>query len=119
MIAGQHVVARELLARVDHVAVERAELQRLALDDVVVLAGLAEVDRERDHLGLVLVLDPLEHHGRVEPARVEQQHAPDLAGLGLVRGGLDQGVALVGHRARTLMKPGAEPAHGLVDLGLG
>ena len=80
----QHVLARELLARVDDVAVERAELQRLALDDVVVLARLAEVDGERDDLGLVLVLDPLEHHARVEAARVEQQHAPDLAGLGQV-----------------------------------
>ena len=82
----QHVVARELLARVDDVAVERAELHRLALDDLVVLARLAEVDRERDDLGLVLVLDPLEHHARVEAAAVEQQHAADLAVLGEVAG---------------------------------
>ena len=61
-------VVRELLARVDDVAVDRAELERLALDDVVVLARLAEVDGQRDDLGLVLVLDPLEHHARVEPA---------------------------------------------------
>ena len=102
---GQHVVARELLARVDHVAVERAQVQRLALDHVVVLAGLAEVDGEGDDLGLVLVLDPLEHHARVEAARVEQQHPPDLAGLGLVGGGLDQRVALVAHRRRKLAAP--------------
>ena len=80
------VVARELLARVDDVAVERAELQRLALDDLVVLARLAEVDGERDDLGLVLVLDPLEHHARVQAARVEQQHARDLVLLGEVGG---------------------------------
>ena len=85
-IAGRDVLAGELLARVDDVAVERAELQRLALDDVVVLAGLAEVDGERDDLGLVLVLDPLEHHARVEAAGVEQQHAADLAGLREVGG---------------------------------
>ena len=83
---GQHVVAHELLARVDDVAVERAELERLALDDLVVLPGLAEVDGERDDLGLVLVLDPLEHHAGVQAAAVEQQHAADLAGLGQVAG---------------------------------
>ena len=92
----QHVVAREFLARVDHVAVERAQVERLALHDLVVLARLAQVDGESHHLGLVLVLDPLEHHARVEPARVEQQHAPHLFGVGLVGGGLDQGVTLVG-----------------------
>ena len=64
----QHVVLGELLARVDHDAVERAQLDRLALHVVEVLAGLAEVDRERHHLGVVLVLDPLEHHARVEAA---------------------------------------------------
>ena len=63
--------------------------QRLALDDVVVLARLAEVDGQRDDLGLVLVLDPLEHHARVEPAAVEQQHAVDFVGVGLVGGGSD------------------------------
>ena len=50
----QHVVARELLLRVDDQAVERAEPQRLVAHDVEVLAGLAEVDRQRDDLGLVL-----------------------------------------------------------------
>jgi hypothetical protein len=77
----QHVLAGELLARVDDVGLQSAELHRLALDDLVVLAGLAQVDGERDDLGLVLVLDPLEHHARVEPARVEQQDADDLLGV--------------------------------------
>ena len=80
MIAGTRKSLRELLARVDDVAVDRAELQRLALDDVVVLAGLAEVDGQADDLRPVLVLDPLEHHARVEAARVEQQDAADLVG---------------------------------------
>ena len=81
------VLARELLARVDDVAVERAEPQRLALDHLVVLAGLAEVDGQADHLGVVGVLDPLQHHARVEAAGVEQQHAVDVLGVGLVAGG--------------------------------
>ena len=59
-------VAGELLARVDDLRGDRPELHRLAPDDVVVLAGLAEVDREGDDLGVVLVLDPLEHHARVQ-----------------------------------------------------
>jgi hypothetical protein len=107
----EHVLARELLARVDDVAVERAELERLAADDVVVLPRLPEVHGQRDHLGLVLVLDPLEHHARVQAARVEQQHAPDLAGLGQVGRharrlgigdavdlGMCRGIARLGHR---------------------
>ena len=80
----EHVLARELLARVDHVRVDRAELERLAPDDLVVLAGLPEVDGQRHDLGLVLVLDPLEHHARVEAAAVEQQHAVHLGRVGLV-----------------------------------
>jgi hypothetical protein len=82
----QDVLGGELVARVDHVRLDRAEVERLALDDVVVLARLAEVDGEGHDLGLVLVLDPLEHHARVQAARVEQQHAPDLAGLGEIGG---------------------------------
>src|SRR5918998_466568 len=71
-------------ASVAHVAVERAELHRLALDDLVVLPRLPQVDRQRDDLGLVLVLDPLEHHARVQPARVEEEDAVDLVVVGLV-----------------------------------
>ena len=82
----EDVLLRELVARVDHVRLDRAEPRRLALDHVVVLARLAEVDRQRDDLGLVLVLDPLEHHARVEPAGVEEQHAPDLARLRQIGG---------------------------------
>ena len=96
----QHVVVGELLARVDHVALERAQVEGLLAHHVEVLAGLAQVHGERDHLGLVLVLDPLEHHARVEAARVEQQHAADLAGQRLVRGGLGQRAAFdLGHWA--------------------
>jgi hypothetical protein len=73
-------------------------MDRLALHDVVVLAGLAEVDGQRHHLGLVLVLDPLEHHARVQAAGVQQQDAVDLAGLGQVGGGPGVGRAvLLGH----------------------
>ena len=77
----------EALAGVDDVALDGAELPRLLLDHPVVLAGLAEVDGEADDLGLVGVLNPLQHHARVEAARVEQQDAVDLGGVGLVAGG--------------------------------
>ena len=102
---GRHdEVAGELLARVDHLGRDGAELQRLALDDVVVLAGLAEVDGQRDDLGVVLVLDPLEHHARVQAAGVQQQDAVDLAGLGEVGGG-----AGVGRAVRSAMRAGRLP----------
>ena len=89
----------EALAGVDHVALDGAELQRLGLDHPVVLARLAEVDGEADDLGLVGVLDPLQHHAGVEPARVEQQDAVDLRGVGLVAGGRLE-VWLLGAHAR-------------------
>ena len=81
---------------------QRPEVQRLAAHDLVVLPRLAQVDRERDDLGVVLVLDPLEHDAGVEPAAIEQQHAPDLAGLGQIAG-----------------DPGRIRARDAVDFGVG
>ena len=83
----QDVLARELLARVDDMALERPQAPGLVFDHRVVLAGLAEVDRQADDLGRVLVLDPLQHHARVQTAGVEQEHAVHLGGVGLVGGG--------------------------------
>jgi hypothetical protein len=103
---GDDEVAGELLARIDDLGGDRAELQRLAPDDLVVLPGLAEVDRERDDFGVVLVLDPLEHDARVQPTRVEEQDAVDLARLGLVAGGA-RVAAVVGHRGRQSTRPAA------------
>ena len=40
-----------------------------------------------DHLGLVALLDPVQHDRGVQAARVEQQHAADLGGVGFVGGG--------------------------------
>jgi hypothetical protein len=75
-----------LIAGVEHVALERAEAQRLLADHLVVLAGLSEIHGQAHDLGAVGVSDPLEHHARVEAARVEQQHAVDLRRVGLVGG---------------------------------
>ena len=108
MIAGSDVLARELLARVDDVALERAEAQGLVFDHRVVLAGLAEVDGQADDLGGVLVLDPLQHHARVEAAGVEQQHAVDLGRIGLVGGGAGrEGVLVIGLTHRAAQATGA------------
>ena len=65
----QHVVA----LRTPRVAsatdrVDGAEVARLADDHVPVLAGLAEVDGQRDDLGPVALLDPVQHHRGVEAA---------------------------------------------------
>ncbi len=84
---GRHILARELLARVHHMAVQRAQPQRLLANDLIVLAGLAQVDGQAHDLGVIGVLDPLEHHARIEAAGVQQQHALDLLGVGLVGGG--------------------------------
>jgi len=96
----------ELLARVDDERVDRPELARLALHDRVVLARLAEVDRQRDDLRRVLVLDPLQHHGRVQAAGVEQHDAVHLVGLGEVAHDRRDGT-LFGHvRASGRLAPG-------------
>ena len=50
---GSDVLAGELLARVDDVAFERSQLQRLGLDQLVVLLGLAEVDGQAHDLGFI------------------------------------------------------------------
>ncbi len=100
----QHEVAGELLARVDRVALDGADLARLVLDGLVVLPGLAEVDGQRDHLGLVLVGDPLQHDARIEAAGVQQQHASDLALLGEIGGGAGVG-SLAGGLGHMRCKP--------------
>ncbi len=78
----------ELLARIDDVRFERAEMARLAPDDLKVLPRLSEVDGQSHYLGAVLILDPLQHHARVEAAAVEEQHAMDMFWIGFVGGGL-------------------------------
>ena len=56
------VVAGELLPGIDQHAVHRPQLERLAADHLEVLPRLPQVDRKRHHLGLVALLDPLQHH---------------------------------------------------------
>jgi hypothetical protein len=80
------VVARELLPRVHHVALERAEAHGLVAHQLVVLPRLPEVDRQAHHLRVVGVLDPLQHHARVQAPRVQQQHPLDVLGISLVGG---------------------------------
>ena len=92
----RHVVARELLLGVDHEALDRAEVDGLLAHGVEVVGRLPEVDAERDDLGVVLVLDPLEHHRGVQAARVQQHHAMDLVRLREISGD-GRCRALLGH----------------------
>ncbi len=82
----RHVVARELLLGVHHQALHGAEVDGLLAHGVEVVGRLPEVDAERDHLGVVLVLDPLEHHRGVQAARVQQHHAMNLVRLREISG---------------------------------
>src|SRR4051794_41073758 len=43
---GSDEVARELFARIDQLSIDGPKLKGLALDDLVILAGLAQIDRE-------------------------------------------------------------------------
>ena len=63
---GQDVLARELLAHVEDVRADRAHRER-ALADVGQLAPLPEIERHRDHLGVVLLGQPRDRDRRVEP----------------------------------------------------
>ena len=88
----QHELRCELLARVDDERLDRTHVLRLGGDRIPVLAGLAQLNREGDDLGAVLLLDPVQHHAGVETTRVEQQDAPDLIGVSLVGG--DRGMLI-------------------------
>ena len=70
----QDVVARELLAHVEHVRADGAGRQR-AVADVLELLALSEVHRDGDDLGAVLLREPGDGDRRVEPAGV-RQHDP-------------------------------------------
>ena len=74
----RHVLMRELLPRINDEGFNCAQLPGLALDDLIILTGLPKVDGQRHHLGPIFVLNPLEHHTRVQAAAVEQQHAMDV-----------------------------------------
>jgi hypothetical protein len=78
------VLGRKLLLRVVDVGLDRTELKGLLLDLLKVVGDLANVEGQADDLRLVLVLDPLEHHRRVETSGVEEQALLKLALLGLV-----------------------------------
>ena len=62
----QAVVVRELRTRVRHLGLDRAARDRPLADDLEVLAVLADVDRDGDHLGTGGLGDPADGHGRVE-----------------------------------------------------
>ena len=76
-----HVVAGELLLGVHDEALHRPQVERLPAHGVEVVVRLPEVDAQGHDLGVVLVLDPLEHHRRVQAARVQEHHAVHLVGL--------------------------------------
>ena len=86
-----HVVTGELLARVDDQALDGAQVGRLLEDLGEVVLRLAKIDAQRHDLGVVLILDPLEHHRCVETTRVEQHDTVHLMWQGEVLGGLLDG----------------------------
>ena len=82
------IVAGELVLGVDQDRLDGPEIAGLLEGRVEVVGRLAEVDAQCDHFGVVLILDPLEHHRRVESAGVEQDDAVDVFGPGDIRSGL-------------------------------
>ena len=82
----QYEVLGELLAGVDHHRLNGAHRLRLVENRVVVLARLAEIDGQGHDLGVIGLLDPMQHHARVETARVEQHDTVDFFRAGLVGG---------------------------------
>src|SRR5450759_107863 len=73
----KEVIARELVLRVDEEELRRAGLPRLLLETRGLL-GLADVDRDGDHLASVVLLQPGDDDGRVESARVGECGLLDL-----------------------------------------
>src|SRR5690606_32254500 len=67
---GQAVVLGELLPRVDHLRLHRAAGERPLADDLHVLPALADVDRDRDHLGAGALGQVRDGHGGVQTSGV-------------------------------------------------
>ncbi len=64
-------VAREFLAQIDDIKFARARLERLIFE-ALGLVALPDVGAIGDDLAAEVVLDPAQHHRRVEPARVRE-----------------------------------------------
>ena len=62
----QQKLLGELLTRINHMALECAKPHCLALDHLVILPGLAKIDGQANDLRVVGVLDPLQHHARIQ-----------------------------------------------------
>src|SRR5690606_13682946 len=88
---GEHELLDELAAQVDRVGAYGAGGERLDARLLDLLA-LADVGGEGHHLGAVRLLDPVEDHRGVEPARVGEHHLLDLLVV------LLHGVSCVGAR---------------------
>ena len=70
----QAEVGGELLPGVDHLGLDRAAVQRPLPDDVHVLAALADVDRDRDHLGAGLLGQVRDGDRGVQSPREREHH---------------------------------------------
>ena len=75
---GKHEVAGELLPQILDVDRGGPERLRLGASGLELLA-LSEVCGERDDLAAIVVLQPLENDGGVEPARVGEHYLGDVA----------------------------------------
>jgi hypothetical protein len=68
------VLRGELRARVDHLGLDRAAGQRPLADRLEVLAALADVDGDGDHVRAGPLGDPADRHRGVQAARVGEYH---------------------------------------------
>lgn len=58
--------SREFLAGIDYHGLRGAQLQRLLADFFKIISLLADIDRQRDNLGLIFFLDPFKHRGGIQ-----------------------------------------------------
>ena len=72
---GHAVLLGELLARVRHVGLDGAAVQRSSADDVEILSTLTDIDGDRDNLSARLLADPADGHGGVETPGVGEDNA--------------------------------------------
>ena len=70
--ALRQIFTGELFPHIECDRFHRTEFQGLLLDGFEVVVLLAEVQRQGRYLGTILVLYPLQHDGRIEPARVQK-----------------------------------------------
>ena len=70
---GQILISKSIFC-IDNNGFHRTETKRLLADFFEIVGLLTDVDGQGNHFGLILVLNPLQHHARIETAGIQEDN---------------------------------------------